>query len=195
MLSSAAISRQSAVEPTVISVVGTSPEVDVSQAQLPEPVALVNTAERAVEAVLDVAHRVASRHQNSVNLQFSVGGNELDVRVEMRDGEVRTTFKTDSADLRAALATEWQAVAAQPNPDRPVRLADPVFTRADAAFGAGVSGDGTSGQRGQQGHGSAESGVPVAIFRLANSGTNASSPAASQPRVDTGKSHLLHTVA
>lgn len=79
---------------------------------------------------MSAADRLVTGEQKSVNLQFSVGNADLSVRVELRDGAVHATFRTDSTELRSALVHEWQSV----NPgdsDRPVRLADPVFTSAN----------------------------------------------------------------
>jgi hypothetical protein len=86
------------------------------------------TAQRAVEAVLTAADRVGSGEHQTVNLQFSVGGNDLNVRVELRADQVHATFRTDSPELRNALAHEWQAVNASADSDRSLRLASPSFT-------------------------------------------------------------------
>ena len=94
----------------------------------------MSTAHRAVEAVLTAVHRFTSREQHAVSLQFSVAGADLNVRVEMRGDEVRATFATDSAELRAALAHEWQTTSLNPPAgERPVRLASPVFTSGDGS--------------------------------------------------------------
>jgi hypothetical protein len=98
---------------------------------LPQEVDLPSTAHRAVEAALNATERFAARDQHSVTLQFTVGGSDLHVRVEMRGGEVHTMFRTDSAELRSALSNEWQSVTGQSNGERSVRLADPVFASAD----------------------------------------------------------------
>jgi hypothetical protein len=86
-------------------------------------------AHRAVEAVLRAVEQAVGRDQKAVNLQFSVGETELEVRIELHGGEVRTTFRTDSPELRAALSQEWQMVVSAA--DRPVRLAPAVFTSSD----------------------------------------------------------------
>lgn len=104
-------------------------------------------AHRAVEVVLHAVDRVAAAGQKSVKLEFSVGDADLEVRVELRDDEVRTTFRTDSADLRAALAQEWQGVAsASPGS---LRLAPAVITESREA-GLGSSFGDAAGQHGRQ---------------------------------------------
>ena len=104
------------------------------------------TAHRAVEAVLTAVERFSSGDQHAVNLQFSVGGADLNVRVEMRADEVRTMFRTDSPELRAALAQEWQTVNSGAA-DRTLRLASPVFSAADHSNLAAFSGDSAPRQR------------------------------------------------
>ena len=103
------------------------------------------TAHSAVEAVLTAAERFSAGDRHAVNLQFSVGGADLTVRVEMRADEVRTMFRTDSPELRAALAQEWQTV--NTGADRALRLTPPVFASTDHANLAAFSGDSAPHQR------------------------------------------------
>jgi hypothetical protein len=98
-----------------------------------------------VEAAMSAADRLAGSEQRSVNLQFSVGNADLSVRVELRDGTMHATFRTDSAELRSALAHEWQSVNSNPG-DRSVRLAEPVFTSSNPSHLAS-SGENASQQR------------------------------------------------
>lgn len=106
----------------------------------------VPSAQHAVEAVLTAAERVSSGDRHSVHLQFSVGDADLDVRVELRGGEVRTTFHTDSPELREALAHEWQAVTADSG-DRSARLATPTFTSQNSSAFSATAGDGGAHSR------------------------------------------------
>ena len=92
----------------------------------------VSTAHYAVETALAVADQAASSGQRSVNLQFSVSGVDLSVRVELRGDAVHTTFRTDSPELRTALEHEWQEVSSDGQPSRTQRLADPVFASGSA---------------------------------------------------------------
>jgi len=112
-----------------------------SNAAPADPIAA--TAHRAVDAVLASTERFTSGSHSSVNLKLSVGGSDLDVRVEIRGGAVHATFRTDSPELRTALAQEWQASGARAD-DHPLRLAPPVFTAGDRSgsdSGAAFSGD------------------------------------------------------
>jgi len=106
---------------------------------------MASQAPRAVNVVLAVAERAVAANRPSVHLQFAVGGAQLSIKVELRAGEVHTTFRTDSSELRTALAAAWQSIDSETN--RGLRLADAVFTPASAS-GAGASlGDGASAQR------------------------------------------------
>jgi hypothetical protein len=104
--------------------------------------------QRAVETVLAAAERLAAGGRHSVSLDFTVGGNELNVRVELRADEVHATFRTDFAELRSALAREWQAVSPA-DADAPHRFAKPTFTTSTTpADGfSPQTGDGASRQR------------------------------------------------
>lgn len=106
----------------------------------------VSSAHQAVEVVLRTADRLSSLVHKSVRLEFSVGGEQLDVRVELRSNEVRTTFHTESAELRTALASEWQAVAASSGSgERTLRILPAEFGGSPSANG--FSGDASSRQR------------------------------------------------
>lgn len=97
---------------------------------------------RAVETVVSTIEHFIPGDRRAVNLQLAVGDADLGVRVELHGDQVRTTFRTDSAELRAALAQEWQAVSVDVG-GRAVRLAEPVFashstgTHDQPAFGDG----------------------------------------------------------
>jgi hypothetical protein len=128
--------------PTVLSLV---PDAPAPPASLRETMAAVVTAVEALERRSDAV-------QKSVDLHFDVGAERLALRVELRDGTVHTTFRTESPELRAALAHEWQA-AMPSTAGRELRLADPVFSSATTSGGEAASGSlgqGAPHQRGQQ---------------------------------------------
>jgi hypothetical protein len=90
----------------------------------------MNFAQRAVATVsnlVDTQFNASMQKSGSVQLRLKFGGEDLSVRVELRDGAVHTDFRTDSPELRAALHREWQAVATQ-STDALRRYADPVFS-------------------------------------------------------------------
>lgn len=107
-------------------------------------------AQRAVDAVLDLVHAQAvSKLQPvpSVQLRFKIGHEDLAVRVHLRDGEVRTEFRTDNAELRAAVAQEWRAMTAKP--EAAMRFLEPIFSAANQNNPAN-SGQGGAQQQSQQ---------------------------------------------
>lgn len=111
----------------------------------------VSSAHEAVEVVLKAVSHAATREQRSVNLEIKVGDADLSVRVELQADQVRTTFRTESSDLRAALSHEWQSVAATvPAGERHVRVAPAIFTAPDHSTSNGSAGDSSSRQREQQ---------------------------------------------
>ncbi len=126
-----------------------TPSVTQVQASARESVSQIgetaSLAHRAVDAVLSAAERV-SGERTSVNLQFSLAGNDLAVRVEFRGGTVHATFRTDSPELRAALASEWTAAGSKIT-DASVRMAPPVFTSSHAGSSTNFSGEGAPQQR------------------------------------------------
>ncbi|HWA26039.1 MAG TPA: hypothetical protein VG734_10275 [Lacunisphaera sp.] len=94
-----------------------------------------NFAERAVETVtnlVDTQFTASLQKAGSVHLHLRFGGEDLTVRVEIKDGAVQTDFRTDSAELRSALAREWEAVAAQ-SPEQMRRYLEPIFAPSTAA--------------------------------------------------------------
>ncbi len=115
-----------------------------AQAELPE--SIERMAHRAVEAVAATLERGAAQPAHSVNLKFSVQGADLMVRVALRAEEVQVTFRTESAELRQALAQEWQTVRGR-DPESVLQAITPVFTSSD-------SGHSTSSQGGREGAGS-----------------------------------------
>lgn len=101
-----------------------------------------NFAERAVATVTSLADAQFSasmQRAGSVQLRLKFGGEDLTVRVELREGVVHTDFRTDSPALREALAKEWQAVAAA-SPGQLQRFLDPVFSPASSSGSLSDSG-------------------------------------------------------
>ncbi|MFI5337003.1 MAG: hypothetical protein ACHQ5A_09475 [Opitutales bacterium] len=109
--------------------------------------ALAATARQAVETVLTLVDGQSARAEQGgvVNLNFKFGQDDLAVRVQMRGGEIQTQFRTDSPELRSALATEWRAVAgASASGAGALHLAEPEFVSATG--GAGGFQTSTGGQ-------------------------------------------------
>jgi hypothetical protein len=122
-----------AVAPAFETPISTANEGDPAISALPRAV----DAHEAVENILRRVDAAASLERTSVNLDFSVGDTALNVRVELHAEVIRTTFRTESPELRAALAQEWEAVAVAS--ERGVRLAPAVFTSSEQSPSTGSS--------------------------------------------------------
>ncbi len=82
-------------------------------AEAPAP-ALASQAVHVVREIRDIADGLWATERNSVELRFNFEGHDqLSVRVEYRDGDVRATFRTNSPELRDALAGEWHTQQSQ----------------------------------------------------------------------------------
>jgi hypothetical protein len=106
------------------------------------------TAHAAVAAVVKVIQAQTSQAQgsvSSVNLSFKFGPDDLSVRVAWHAGVVQTQFRTDSADLRSAIASEWQAMSAAPA-GRTLPLAAPVFASTGDSLSSSPDDSGASGR-------------------------------------------------
>jgi hypothetical protein len=105
-----------------------APTTGASSTQAPAQAEVTGSAKGAVEAAMTAAEMLTSgAAQNSMNMQFSMGGADLNLRVEMRNGEVQATFTTNSAQLRSDLAHVWQTTAAG-NSQSSLHQIQPVFT-------------------------------------------------------------------
>lgn len=117
-------------------------------------------ATSVVREVAELTHDFRMSERSSVEVKFNFEDEkELSVRLAYRDGDVHTTFRTDSADLRAALGREWPGYAASVAQEpRSYRVADPVFTASnsfsDSAQGrdSGSAADGEARDRQQSAH-------------------------------------------
>jgi hypothetical protein len=150
-------------------------------------------AHRAVDAVMTATERLDVGNRSTVRLQFSVGDANLSVHVELRAGEIHATFRTDSGDLRSALASEWQAMSGESG--RAVRLADPVFAPAAPTEHATGFDGGTAQQRHPGGRAATED-FEASGFGAASSRTTAAEPAAPDSAPAPLRSNLnLYTFA
>lgn len=126
----------------------------------PAPTASLRETMAAVITAVEALERRELAGRNSVDLQFNIGEERLALRVELREGAVHTTFRTDSHELRAALAQEWQSVVHGQNP-REGRLADPVFGSSLASGTDSPSSSLGQGTPHQRGHATPESAAAV----------------------------------
>ena len=120
------------------------------------------------------------------------GSENLTVRVEMREGEVRTQFSSDSPELRAAVATQWSGLS-EGAPDRNYHFSAPVYTTTDGRP-ADAGADTTSSQQ-QPGSGQFEAspGRRTASTGIEPIENEARTPGATAEISPT--SHLLRAIA
>lgn len=170
---------QSSAAPIITPLQAVTPSI-VSSAQVPErrEISLpASDASAVVREVAELTHDFRMRERSSVEVKFNFKDEtELSVRLSYRDGDVRTTFRTDSPELRAALTREWQGfVAGAALEPRGHRIADPVFTTSSGGFdfaqgrdpGSSAGGDARHHQqsRGQDQPDSPSFASPVRDFR------------------------------
>jgi len=151
------------------------------------PTETASTAQSAVQAALTAAELVSSSAPGkAVNLQFSLGNADLNLRVELVNGRVHATFATDSAQLRSDLANEWQTSSTSAAHGS-LNLAQPTFTSATSGRSLG-SGDSAPQQHRRDA--SAEAATPY------GSVSSSVSPAAADddmtPRVPVSLASALH---
>lgn len=161
------------------------------------PVESVSTAHEAVEVVLKTVEQASTQEQKSVNLRFSVGDVDLSVRVELHANQVRTTFRTDSPELRAALSQEWEAISSNASGERTLKHVPAFVTASENSSLNSFSGDTSSRQRDQR----AERETNERAVRVTSKsrGPAAATPVASTHAGISGiaplTSRRLHTVA
>ncbi len=129
---------------------------DLASAPDAAPVELRRLASQAVEAVVKLVDLQSARPAGqpaTVHLRLRVAGEDLAIRVELREGAVHTSFQTDSAELRRALSDEWQ-VAASESQGRSLRLLEPQFvsTARGGAEGFNAGGQSAQGQAQSRSH-------------------------------------------
>jgi hypothetical protein len=118
-----------------------------------EAEAATASARLAVDAVVKLVDAQSGRSQapvSAVSLNFKFGSDDLAIRVEWRNGEVHTQFRTDSADLRSALASQWQAMAPSAA-GRTVQFANPVFSTGGDSSASSTGAGPDARQYGQPG--------------------------------------------
>jgi hypothetical protein len=145
-------------------------------------------AAEIVREIRDIADGLWAVERSSVEVRFNFSETErLSVKVEYRDGVVKTTFRTDSPELRDTLSREWQSQVASASESRPYRVADPVFNTPPAdARGFSLGGDGSRQQRQADQAASAPNTFAATFGRGPSSASSVSSPApASMARPDT----------
>jgi hypothetical protein len=89
---------------------------------------VASTAVRMVEKVSEVAEHLASNPAEQVTVRIDLDAtHRVDVHVSMRGGQVHADFRSDSADMRAALASAWNEFS-QKREGTDRQWAAPVFS-------------------------------------------------------------------
>ncbi|MDD5348796.1 MAG: hypothetical protein PHQ12_01175 [Chthoniobacteraceae bacterium] len=84
---------------------------------------------------LETAERMRSDGRGNVEIQVRLhDGQELTIQLRMNAGECQPVFKTESADLRAALEHHWSQFTST-SADRGLRIAAPVFETPQSGLG------------------------------------------------------------
>ena len=202
------VAKEAAVMPATVSPLSnalvaasatTANAVPATPARSLTPAETLAAAHRAVDAVLATTERFVPSTQSVANLKLSVGDSELAVRVEVRAGEIHATFRTDSPELRAALAHEWRSAVMQPA-EQPLRLAAPVFASSERSMGdhsGGYSGEQPAQGREQPARSAAEFVLPGNFRSKAASESHGGETPASAPalRVLPSTTQHLHAFA
>jgi len=160
------------------------------------PQALATDAVANALQVTDLQAAASVGAQSAVNLKFNVAGENLSVRVALQGGQVHTQFRTDSGELRTALAHEWQSVSSAGGTSR---FADPVFTAQSRTHGkpdADLGGDGGR-QPGQQRNASdGDTDLDRAVLEPARGQAPSAAPSGPEPApANPGASSRLHSFA
>jgi hypothetical protein len=178
--------------------VGTQPTAE--SAITPETTAAASLARKAVDTIQNVieTQHVRTDHMGVVSLNFKFGTEDLAVRVQLRNGEVHTQFRTDSSDLRSALADEWHALVVGQGAEAGSRLIEPVFAPSNSSLAQQHSGSGSSHQQFAQKQ-QQEAQAPFAMpeVRTFRKGLNAATAAATEiaPQIARNLPTSLHLTA
>lgn len=96
------------------------------------PPATLDAAHRAVETILSDVHELRDAGHATLTMRLPVGDENVSIHIALRGGEVQATFRSDSAEVRAALAVEWRGATAR-DAASPLHLASPVFAGNDSS--------------------------------------------------------------
>jgi hypothetical protein len=167
--------------------------VPVESAELSE--SLPSGARRAVDTALNLMEIQAGqrgRDLSTVSVRMKFAGEDLAIRVEMRGGEVRTSFLTASPDLRAAISREWQAASTE-WPLHLLRFNEPEFSNGDrnlADRGASEQHNRDNDAAREQAQARREAGIAHATQNRAPSDAPSILPAAVADVIAPGSLHL-----
>jgi hypothetical protein len=100
------------------------------------PAMETHQAASVVKQVMDTAADMRSDGRSNVELQMKLAdGTGVAIKLQWRNGQVMTTFKTESSELRQAIEQNWTQFSSQ-STERGVSVATPVFESPGAQAGA-----------------------------------------------------------
>lgn len=116
------------------------------------------TTLRTLSVVRDVIEHVQGTGRRTVEISLQLAeGDTLAIQIQLRGGVAHTTFRTDSQELREALAESWQkSMPAVMGGEAPLRLAEPSFVLGSPAAKQEQMDLGGQMDRQQQGNAEAE---------------------------------------
>lgn len=87
---------------------------------------------KLVERIAEISDQVSSRPAEEIKIELDLPDTRIEIRLALREGRLHANFRTDSADLREALARAWQdfAVASE---STSTRWAEPTFSPSASA--------------------------------------------------------------
>lgn len=149
---SAQSSLASALVTQVREVKDISHEVNVGVLGQSESETAGGTASRTLSVVRDVVEHVRGSGRRTIELSLRLPeGETLSLQIQMRGGVAHTTFRTDSPELREALAQEWQnTMPTHIAGEVPIKLAEPSFVLGPSSEQENsLNSDGSRQQQGQ----------------------------------------------
>jgi len=153
-------------------------------ATAPAPVQAAATT--TLNQVLESADKMRTIGQDTVQLQVNLdGGQQLTVRLQMAQGAIHATFKTDSPDLRQAIEQNWSGFRTGAS-ERGLQISSPVFESPStgSGFNAFANRDQTRQQNGDPSDAEASNIIPLPTLAPAGKAA-APQPAAASP-VESG---------
>ena len=170
-----------------------------SLSQVPQTSA-AQRAEAVVKQVLDSAARMTSDGQRNVELQVKLtDGTQIAIKLQLVDGRIQPTFKTDSLELRQAIEQNWSQFSSG-STARTGQITPPIFETPGAHAGMNDSSQQQQGRQQPQEAWAGENNSPFASGQFSQGnrrqGESAGQPVgapAAQPATPPAKSGVTRT--
>ena len=104
-----------------------SPAITETPVSTVAPTHVTQQAEAAMKQVFDTATKMTSDGRTNVELQVKLkDGTEIAIKLQMTEGRIQPTFKTDSTELRQAIEQNWSDFSSKSASGNSL-IASPVF--------------------------------------------------------------------